>query len=239
MAKMNEEIVVRCLREVKEVLDKAGIRYWLDFGALLGAVRDGRIMEWDKDIDLGVTCDNWQKIVSTIPEFVRRGFWVHHDSSGVFFMKVLFLVKPGCCIELMGYQAQGEYALHLGLKPTNPISDFLCKLFVVTITQGWARCNRKLQVAVKLYSLLPSRLRKPLPMAMGRMYRGTGSVMYEWVIPRQYFEQLGIIEFYGMTFNIPSQVEDYLKCHYGDDWKTPKREWNCVRDDPLFKVIKR
>jgi len=95
---------------------------------------------------------------------------------------------------------------------------------MVTIAQGPARCNRKLLVPVTLFSLLPSKLRKSLPTVMRRMYCRASSGIFQWRVPRQYFEQLGTMEFYGMTFNIPSHVEGYLKCVYGDDWKIPKRK---------------
>jgi len=57
------------LREVKEVLDEGGVRYWLDFGSLLGAVRDGRTIPWDGDFDLSTLDaditernDLWEKL---------------------------------------------------------------------------------------------------------------------------------------------------------------------------------
>jgi len=241
--KMNEEIAVKSLREVKQVLDTNGIRYWLDFGALLGAVRDGRIIEWDDDIDLGMADDDWEKIVSTIPEFMRRGFSVHHLNlriyNDAFRKKAVILTNQGCRIAFMVYEMQGEYALHLGLITTNPITEHLGRLYRATTTQGSASISRKFQVTIKIHSLLPSKFKRYLSTVAERMYGGPGSKVYAWVIPRQYFEQLGTIEFYGMTFYIPSPVEDYLKCHYGNDWKTPKKGWNSSKDDGTIRVIKR
>ncbi len=40
------------LKDVKEALDSEGVNYWLDFGTLLGAVRNGRAIPWDGDFDL-------------------------------------------------------------------------------------------------------------------------------------------------------------------------------------------
>ncbi len=39
-------------------LDLAKIRWWLEWGALLGAVRDGGIIEGDRDIDIGIDFHN-------------------------------------------------------------------------------------------------------------------------------------------------------------------------------------
>lgn len=50
-----------CLRAFREiaryvvgVLEAAGVRYWLEGGSLLGAVRYGDIISWDYDVDLGI-----------------------------------------------------------------------------------------------------------------------------------------------------------------------------------------
>ena len=40
------------LKDVTLALDEAGVQYWLDYGSLLGAVREGRSICWDGDYDL-------------------------------------------------------------------------------------------------------------------------------------------------------------------------------------------
>lgn len=71
---MNVERAVENLREIKDILDKNGVEFWLDSGTLLGAVRDGKIIEWDTDIDLGTWYTNVTQLTSIFPEFKKRGF---------------------------------------------------------------------------------------------------------------------------------------------------------------------
>ena len=47
---------------------KNKIRYWLDFGTLLGLYRDGDIIPWDKDCDVGVDVRDKPKIVKLLAE---------------------------------------------------------------------------------------------------------------------------------------------------------------------------
>lgn len=43
-----------------DIAESVKMRYWIDFGALLGAVRDGKIIPWDWDIDIGVMKDEME-----------------------------------------------------------------------------------------------------------------------------------------------------------------------------------
>lgn len=59
-----EDAFPSLLREAKRVVDKHGVEFWLDSGTLLGAVRDGKIIPWEHDIDLATWYTNSWRIVS-------------------------------------------------------------------------------------------------------------------------------------------------------------------------------
>lgn len=54
------------LRAVAEVLDAAGIVWWLSDGAALGAVRDGRLLDSDGDVDVGVWAADHERVRDTL-----------------------------------------------------------------------------------------------------------------------------------------------------------------------------
>jgi len=58
------------------------------------------------------------------------------------------------------------------------------------------------------------------------------------VVPAHYFENLADIEFYGRTYKVARDIEDYLKLSYGD-WKTPKHrsQYSCYNSSDL-RVLK-
>ncbi len=43
---------LKLLGEVTSLLSKAGITWWLDFGAALGFARNGELIPWDGDLDI-------------------------------------------------------------------------------------------------------------------------------------------------------------------------------------------
>jgi lipopolysaccharide cholinephosphotransferase len=53
LPRVNVEIAEAMLHEVQAILGGLGIKFFLRHGTALGAVRDGRILPWDDDIDVG------------------------------------------------------------------------------------------------------------------------------------------------------------------------------------------
>ena len=63
------------LSDVGALLDEFGIRWWVDYGTLLGVVRHGGLIPWDKDSDLGILAEDRQKLLGLLPQFMRLGYF--------------------------------------------------------------------------------------------------------------------------------------------------------------------
>ncbi|NXF42062.1 FKRP protein, partial [Nyctibius bracteatus] len=88
-----------CLRALRETarhvmatLEAAGVRYWLEGGSLLGAVRLGDIIPWDYDVDLGIYREDvkkcrWLAAVAARGEAVEdaEGFLWEKAAEGEFY----------------------------------------------------------------------------------------------------------------------------------------------------------
>ncbi|GAB6032408.1 hypothetical protein CHUAL_011045 [Chamberlinius hualienensis] len=77
-------------RHVFQALKKDGVRYWLEGGSLLGAARNGDIIPWDYDIDIGIyeedikNCEFLRDSVNQ-PVITEDGFVWEKATEGDFF----------------------------------------------------------------------------------------------------------------------------------------------------------
>lgn len=64
----------RIMADVAAMLDGAGIRWWIDYGTLLGWTRHKGLIPWDKDCDLGILGDDRAKLLNLQAEFLGMGY---------------------------------------------------------------------------------------------------------------------------------------------------------------------
>jgi LicD family len=64
---------------IDRLLTRRGIVHWLDWGSLLGAVREGALIPWDGDIDFGVISEDLRVIPDLRAEIEEGGFHLIHQ----------------------------------------------------------------------------------------------------------------------------------------------------------------
>jgi len=63
------------LLDIKEILNKHDIEFWLIFGTLLGAIRDNDFLAWDDNINIAVYEEDFLPKIYDIKEsFIEKGF---------------------------------------------------------------------------------------------------------------------------------------------------------------------
>lgn len=73
-----------------ELLERHGITHWLDYGALLGAVREGTLIPWDGDLDFGVLQRDEAAILALADEVEVAGHRIDYSLPGV----IRFVCSP-------------------------------------------------------------------------------------------------------------------------------------------------
>jgi hypothetical protein len=71
------------LMKAKQLLGKYGIRFWLHYGTLLGAIREHGFISHDYDVD--IMTDDGDKLLEAIPDLAKEGFILIRAESGLIY----------------------------------------------------------------------------------------------------------------------------------------------------------
>ena len=123
--RLNQEL----LNFVVNVLEKYDLKYWLDYGTLLGAVRHGGYIPWDDDIDLGMMRKDYNKLIEVIDDEIKSNNLENVEvtvNDRLEAIRISFL-------QIAYYSDEGELLAGLDVFPSDyvdtPLSGFAEKVF--------------------------------------------------------------------------------------------------------------
>lgn len=242
MANRKEATLTNLLWQVKEVLDKHNVEFWLDCGTLLGAVRNGKFIPWEHDIDFGAWQDNFSDSTKILlcKEFSKRGLgasiYQHH-------INVRKKEVEETWLDVNFYYLNKDKVIMPRLFPTNAMGRFFSYFLHVLFAPYRCKVDRTksikkrfiMNALINISCAIPFILRKWLIQMGMIIYKRYGSKDVSWVIPNKYFTHLSTIRFYGMEFKVPAKSEEYLTYRYGKDWRIPKRDWITGREEMMVQ----
>jgi len=229
---MDEKVAVETLKQVKEVLDKHKVKYWLETGTLLGAIRDGKIIPWDRDIDLGTWHSQLSKIYAAIQELPDKEFKLLFQEWSDF----IVISRKECPISLSLYHLNNGKATKIWISPKQTfLGSILDYLHRITSEKRQVVQNSHIPdfvtiIFYKILNALPIHMTRKIAEVLWLMNKKNSNVI-QLVIPSHYFKNLSKINFYGMEFKIPVQIEEYLSYRYGKKWRIPKKDYVYYEED--------
>ena len=63
-----------------KILDANNVRYWLQGGTLLGAIRHGGFIPWDDDIDIDVPCEQYKEMIKILKSSLPSDYYVNETT---------------------------------------------------------------------------------------------------------------------------------------------------------------
>ena len=239
-----KDIQLEILCNVTEFCEKHGLRYFLAYGTLLGAIRHKGYIPWDDDIDIHMPRPDYERFLQEYNSTSECNIAVSQEVTPgyrVAFAKVYrkgtivreFHFKPdvfGVYIDIFpldGYEGEkqarkcGEMRRFMHVKN----SIFLPQMPLA----------RKLRLAVTKLMLLPFgmpfMLRRIKRIATRREYDSSSVVFssysrFAWkeYFPREIFDNYIMVEFEGRAFRAPHDCDIYLRALYGDYMTLPPVE---------------
>lgn len=98
------------IRDVAEVLNQAGIPFFLAAGTALGVIRNGRPLDHDNDIDIGIFEEYWNrdKLIEIFRRHAHFDFDVSHPKS----TKIGLIHRGGAAIDIFRFYREGQSIYH-------------------------------------------------------------------------------------------------------------------------------
>ncbi len=213
---------------LKEFFSQQSVDWWLEAGTALAAWRDGKMMDWDHDIDLAIWFEHCPK------DTIWRNYFENTDFEVIFQKNFPYLDN---IIQLRQKTSQDSslidvdiylYKRHLGSalmrwlhNPTGTFSQikrllFLClSQLVEPRSDKWRQRSRFLPKPVATFIFF----------VYLTGYMATSSCRYH-SFPEHFFLELQNIKFCGVEVQISRYADEYLHYRYGPNWRKPDPQFN-------------
>lgn len=240
-----KDLEIYILKEIDRVCRKHNIQYFLAGGSLLGAVRNGKSIEWDDDLDIGMLREDYDKFRKVFEKemggefaysspFNKSGSHYTIDKvrlKGTYFSTNFSsknVNEDGIFIDILVYDKTSN----------NPLLQKLHMAYLYAITKAlevrWyneARENfhyRLSKIALPFLRLIPYSVYHRMFELGVRFYRNkkdakylidsVGKKLIHGVMPIDGLEEVKYVPFDGIEAPIPVDPTGYLNYAYGKDY---------------------
>ncbi|WP_295420851.1 phosphorylcholine transferase LicD [Sulfurovum sp.] len=227
-----QRIMLEMLVEFDALCREYGLKYWLDSGTLLGAVRHQGFIPWDDDIDLSMPVEDYEKFQSIAKEALSSDifFQTKQTDKAFLFDYIKLRSNKASIVEFheKGREVNYHQGVFIDIFPMRTLPD-------TSFHHNYYRDIFKLIRATSAVSLhtpkghdLPQS-RKRLVESLSLMHEGwenkNNKVVYGGEMPdvAAWFDQNKIfplkkMAFEGMEFPVPHDPDHYLENIYSFDY---------------------
>ena len=246
-----EEAQLRMLEvlcEVDKICRKYNIKYWLDAGTLLGAIRHKGFIPWDDDIDIAMLREDYKKFKSIVDKELDEKYFCQSPISDKYSEAPWIKIRDnnsiigdidskekshrGLFIDILPYDDCNEF----NKKIKNPIYNIINLKWKSELPYKKKAKNIPRNIVLFLlkntYKIFPykSFIKKAyykgdLGKDMNNEYIDYGiESPWNMKLKREYIFPLKEVEFSGFKFMAPNKYDKVLEVLYGDWGNLPPKE---------------
>lgn len=243
-------VQVDMLKDLKTICEKHNIRFYLDSGTALGAVRHNGFIPWDNDIDVSMPYEDYERFLNLPQEEIGEKYFIQTYKSDENYYRAYARMRLNNTT--MMYANNTKYKTHHGIWiDIFPIVELnlgfeakfkklLIKIANTSRMQSLFEATKesiakeKSKLSLKLtelyYKLIPRKRREKLYdriLSYICKAKNKNSVTSLWcsitsTIPKSCYEgEPAKVLFEGEYYPLPAKYHEYLTIKYGDYMKLP------------------
>lgn len=93
MLKVGQGEMLNILKEIDKICVKHNIKYWLDAGTLLGAIRHKGFIPWDDDCDVGMMREDFEKFCNLCKTELGEDYFLQTRESDPMYRRKLIKIR--------------------------------------------------------------------------------------------------------------------------------------------------
>lgn len=241
----HKKILLDILDDVTAFCEEHGIRYFLAYGTLLGAVRHNGYIPWDDDVDIHIPRPDYERFMELYNNAGRPYKVIAHETDRGYNVPFAKVHHTKTVVHEFLYKNPGTFGVYIDIFPLDglkkPLQATLCGQcirFMYVKSSCFSKGQtlaRKLRLAITKTILLPftrhfilSAMRK-----IATRYNfadcdkvcsfGSRTAVRE-ILPRDIFDTYIMMPFEGRKYRVPKGYDRYLRAKYGDYMTLPPEE---------------
>lgn len=231
----DQKEMLKVLEAFAEICSKHDIKWWLCSGTLLGAARHGGFIPWDDDIDVSMMKSEYKKLEKILLESESDDYFFQCMKSDIEHINMFgkFRKKKD---PVMSTDVRSGYFKYQGLgldvfsiEKSSRFASHLAKFFYLNMQHPtqYIKNKRFRRFMIRTVEILNRFIFMPLSRLVGLInpegdyHYELGSGFYDQAFHVEEIFPLSEIEFEGVKFPAPGNVDAYLTRIYGDWRKLP------------------
>ena len=219
-----KEVLLDLMLEFDKVCKQYDLKYVLDSGTLLGAIRHNGFIPWDDDVDVAMLPEDYEKLMEIGPSAFKGKYFFQNEFTDPGSLRYHCQLRNSNTTGFL----KGDYARRVKFN-----SGIFIDIFPLSILPNDTASRQK--VFNKCSQLLDQRNHE----AYKKFYEYTNTLregdfcaplwakfLFKRVMPVKSFLNPVMHEFDAFSFPVPSEPEKILDIQYGKDWRTPQKKPN-------------
>lgn len=234
--KSNVKVLFDSMIEVTEIMDSFNIISFLNFGALLGYVRERALLPWNNDVELCTySNDNFKKKIKSLMDILQtKGYDVlFHEYAGTLSVK-----KKDVDINInLIWKKKDKFIRPHDTAAKRSTSNFVSFYLYwlasyMFVYKPKSKLNSKSTsnyfktLYINIFQKIPFSIKYRMYKSLIGISKIFGAKYLSTSFPYTFFSELKTVDFNGFNVRIPLRSVKVLNYLYGYQWNIPKENWS-------------